>query len=398
MNKRDTPTHLTAEQFLLLAAAAPELNSAQTDRLRAAAQAPIDWGRLLDLAAWHGLTPMLSHNLQQHAVDRVPSNVLAGLAASDLANSAWSNRAGGALVELVDRLQKAGVESLPFKGPVQSLQLYGSIALREFADVDLLVDPAHARDAHEVMLAAGYAPEVAIAAHQLSLYMRSECDRVYVHPSSKIQVEIHWALTPRYFGVEVPAATFFQRAERVSLDGREIRTVAREDLLLILCVNGAKELWEKLEWLTALTVLLNGRTLDWTRIDRITANSGTRRMVRIGVGLAADVMGAAVTDQLRLELERDRTAKRLIAEAKAWMFATHFQGLQRGQITKFRLRARERRRDRIRYRWLRMITPTHPDLAFVRLTPRLQFLYYALRPVRLTAEKLRRQEPPRSIG
>ncbi|MEO7509414.1 MAG: hypothetical protein ABIZ95_19365, partial [Pyrinomonadaceae bacterium] len=61
------------------------------------------------------------------------------------------------------------------------------------------------------------------------------------------------------------------------------------------------------------------------------------------------------------------------------------------QITKFRLRARERRRDRWQYLLLRSVTPTHQDLASVRLPRLLHPLYYFVRPIRLIGKKLRGQ-------
>jgi hypothetical protein len=393
MNKRSSPVPLSHEQSLLVASSYPDLGPAQVEQLRARAGERIDWGLVLDLAAWHGLTPLLARALNRHARELLPEEVLGRLTAREVANTRWSLEAGTELLRLLTQLKQSGVEALPFKGPVQAVQLYGDASLREFSDLDLLIDPADPERAHAVMVRAGYAPEVDIVPAHLCLYMRSECDRVYVHPASGVHVEIHWALAPPYFGVNLPSADVLARAQALEFCGQPVRTVSAEDLLLILCVNGAKEMWEKLEWISAVSVLLNQGNLDWALIDKLSAMLGVRRMVRIGVGLAAGVLGAAVPDAMRTELARDRTAQALVAEAKAWLFAPNFQGLGRGQMTRFRLSARERRRDRIRYRWLRLVTPTHPDLAFLRLAPRFQFLYYALRPIRLAIQYAVRNNP-----
>jgi hypothetical protein len=58
--------------------------------------------------------------------------------------------------------------------------------------------------------------------------------------------------------------------------------------------------------------------------------------------------------------------------------------------TRFRVRARERRRDRARYCALRLFTPTYKDCAFNLPRP-LSFVYYGVRLARLARAGLRRE-------
>jgi hypothetical protein len=388
---------LSLEQAMLVAIARPLLTPAQGENLRRRAREKLNWNLVADLAAWHGLTPMLARQLNKYCADLVPGEMLGDFTSRAAANARRSISAGIELTRLVARLKIASLEAIPFKGPAQAVQLYDDISLREFADLDLLIRPEQALAAHRVLTEAGYIAEVAIAPGQQALYMRSECDRVYVHPETGTQVELHWALTPPYFGIDLSAAELIERARPVELAGRAIKTVSDEDLLIVLCINGAKEMWEKLEWISALAVLLDHRpALDWKLIDELTFRTGGRRMLLIGLGLAADMLDAKMPATLYAELARDRVARRLMAEAKGWLFADHFQGLKPWQITRFRLRARERVGDRVRYGWRRVFTPTHEDLALLPQARGLVPFYYVLRPLRLAYRLVQRRSSDRA--
>jgi hypothetical protein len=62
------------------------------------------------------------------------------------------------------------------------------------------------------------------------------------------------------------------------------------------------------------------------------------------------------------------------------------------------LRARERKRDRLRYTWHVLATPHQADVALLGLPRVLHNVYYIVRPVRLLLKHLsRRVRPARAI-
>jgi len=58
--------------------------------------------------------------------------------------------------------------------------------------------------------------------------------------------------------------------------------------------------------------------------------------------------------------------------------------------TRFRIRSRERGRDKLRYCALRLLSPTYKDCS-PELPNSLSFLYYGLRPLRLLRDGLKRR-------
>ena len=63
------------ELLLVLACARAQLNPAAAGEIASAAAQPLDWLKAIDLASGHGLSPILSRQVQQHATARVPETI-----------------------------------------------------------------------------------------------------------------------------------------------------------------------------------------------------------------------------------------------------------------------------------------------------------------------------------
>jgi hypothetical protein len=161
-------------------------------------------------------------------------------------------------------------------------------------------------------------------------------------------------------------------------------------LLLLLCVNGAKDLWRALEPVCAVSELLRAPAgLDWQRAVSLARRAGALRMLLVGLLLARDLLDAPLPSEVSRLADSDRAARRLAAEARRRLSEPQARPWGLAAETRFRLASRERLRDRARYCALRLLTPTHRDCS-PELPPSLSFVYYALRPLRLLGGALRR--------
>src|SRR5690606_33413903 len=77
-------------------------------------------------------------------------------------------RLSRALLDVLDLLTSAGIDALPLKGPVLAQQVYGSVAMRVFGDLDVLVAEARIDEALGVLLEAGYVRRLSGASEQES--------------------------------------------------------------------------------------------------------------------------------------------------------------------------------------------------------------------------------------
>ena len=362
---------------LLLQCARPHPDDAA---IRRAACAVGDWDALTEKADYHGMSALLCWNLMRACPDLVPPPALDRLRQAFNANAARNLRFASELVRIASLFERAGIEFVPIKGPAVAWSLYESPALRQMGDLDLLVRPADASHAVDVLVASG-----AVPAYGTDLRFFRSARELPLTSSAGVGLDLHWALAAAQFGHALDLHHFWSRLVPATFAGRTFRTFAPNDLLIFLSVHGAKHFWSSLRWLADLARLIDGASLDW---DAIMAYAGARRASRIvsaSLLLAADVLGANVPAAV---LDRARAcphASTIAVQSQLWLHGRPVPLGPSGLELRFQWSLLERPSDKLRL-WWGQIAPCPADLDSLSL-PRCLFpVYYAFRPLRLLAK------------
>lgn len=358
------PSTVRPEAELLRACARTRLDAGQAARVRALVRPGLDWPLVLTTAQRHGVLPLLGQALRATCPDAVPAPVLADLRRRFLANAQRNLRLTAELIEILGLFAAEGIPAIPYKGPALALAVYGSLALRQFGDLDIVVPPAEVRRARGLLVARGYAPALALTPVQEAAYLRAHADYLLTSGDGRTVVELHWALAAPYFAFPFDLDRLWPRLQPLALGRTTVNHFPPEDLLLLLCVHGSRHLWERLAWLADVAELLRARPeLDWARVDAEAAGLGVQRMLRLGLRLARDVLEAALPEPVASRLARDRAVARLAAELDRRLFEAPPGPPGVFENVRYHLRMRERFRDRARYCLLRGLTPTEQDWA-----------------------------------
>ena len=350
---------------------------------------PLDWHRFLALAWRHSLMPLVYSHLLNSFAELVPPAHLQKVREDFQHNTARNLLLSTELCHVLEEFEEHGIPAIPYKGPALALQVYGDLKLRSFVDLDLLVRPGDEARAGAVLIARGYRPHLDLSPAQESMLHRSECDRVYLREGRNIVLELHWAVAPPYFSVGVETEAVLTDCARAEMCSRQVSFPSPEMLLLILCVNGTKDLWTALEPICSVNELVRRYPgLDWARVFRLGRRAGALRMLHIGLLLARQIFELPVPDKILASIEADRPVRDLVAEARLRLSENEMPTPGLVEKTRSRIRSRERGRDKLRYCALRLLTPTYKDCS-PDLPTSLSFLYYALRPLRLLLEGLK---------
>ncbi len=145
--------------------------------------------------------------------------------------------------------------------------------------------------------------------------------------------------------------------------------------------------------------------MHWGRVLEQAEVTGSMRILVLSLLLASDLLGAALPADIAQRLQTDAAVTRLGAQVWAQLFREADSSAKVFETLVFRLRGRERLRDKLRYYVHRPTTLTAGDWALLRLPDALFPLYYLLRPIRLYVGRpirlhlLRRLLPfaPRSV-
>lgn len=350
----------------------------------------LDWDRFLTLAWRHSLMPLVCNHLLNSFADLVPAANLQKVRDDFQHNTARNLLLMTELCRVLEEFEELGIAAIPYKGPALALQVYGDLKLRSFVDLDLLVRRGDATRAGTVLTTRGYRPHLDLSPAQESLLSRSECDRVYLREGRNIVLELHWAVAPPYFSVGVATETVLADCVPAEICGRKVGVPTPEMLLLILCVNGTKDLWTALEPVCSVNELVRRYPeLNWDRVITRGRRAGSLRMLHIGLLLAQQIFELPLPEKILTSIDADRPIKDLVSEALRRLSENEMPVPGLVEKTRFRLGSKERRRDQLRYCALRLFTPTYKDCS-PDLPASLSFLYYALRPLRLLRDGLKR--------
>ena len=372
------------EMELLIHCARASIESERAERIRELAADGLDWDRLLKLAQRNGLSPLLYLHLNQICAASVPTEQIDFLRDYFQKNSAFSLLLTGELVRLLKSFSENGIKAMPYKGPAMAAKLYGSLALRQFCDLDILVSESDVWKASELIGAQGFEPHFRIPEKKRAAFVRLSYVQLFRRDSGRTLVELHWGIAPRFFGVQFTADDVWQRVETMSLQGATVSIPCAEDLLLMLCVHGAKDCWEKLEWVCSIAELLRRKhDFDWEHVFQRSREMRCQRMLVLGLLLAHGLFDVPLPPQAAafgrsrklLAIAQQVTQAFCSAEARSPTFSWRLS---------FHLRLKDSFADQVRHCVRLALTTTPVDWSAMPLPGPLSFAYPLLRAVRLT--------------
>ena len=350
----------------------------------------LDWNDVVRSAAAHWVTPLLYSRLQATCPDAVPPAVLAQLRDGFRNNIVQNLFLTGELLTLLELFESQAIRVLPFKGLTLAAVAYGDPALRYPGDLDLLIPERDVPRARALLAARGYRPRIDLSGAQETAYLRSLCQLAFVRDDSAFMVELHTQIMPRAFPFPLDCESLWPRRVSTALGGRQVPSLAPEDLLLVLCVHGAKHVWSCLRWICDVAQLVRARAdMDWTRVTEQARVLRIERVLSLGLVLAADLLAAPVPEHIVRKARADPRVASLALEVSRRLFGQDAGPVSGLGSMRFHFRVRERRLDGIRYGISLATVPTPADWVSLRLPAPLFPVYYVLRAMRLAGKYVR---------
>jgi hypothetical protein len=273
-----------------------------------------DWEKLLRYAEGHELTPLICHTLIGSGCS-LSSTTSDHLMRKVRAHTQKNLLLTAELLRIMRTLLAENIRAIPYKGPVLAACAYGSLAMRGFCDLDVLVPEADMRRALRIMPELGYRAHYPLTAAQEARYLRSTCEYNFVHQSHPTQVEIHWQVVPPQLGLRFEFDQFWSRARSLPIGGSELPVLSPEDALLVLSVHGFKHLWSCLKWVGDVANLLSSaEDLDWSYVLDVARRMGAMRVVLVGLGVANQLFESRLPDPIRASLRGDSVATAIARE------------------------------------------------------------------------------------
>jgi hypothetical protein len=375
--QRQSRAFVSSTEFELLLACCAHASS--DERIREIVETPLDWKRLLQLAGHHGVIPQLYRRVSASDVmSEEALHVLRPRYEANVRQTLWLTRE---LLRILECLENRGIRALPYKGPLLAEILYGNVSLRQFSDLDLLIHERGLAKTKAALLELGYKPALQLTPRQNRAYLESGYEYTFDSSLGRNLLETQWRILPRFYSINFDVDAFFSRSIALSLDGHSLRTLSREDSMLVLCVHAAKHAWVQLSWLCDIAEL--AKSIDWGVTREQAQRLGIERIVAVTFVLAARLLGTPLPEVAQERIQKDRTVEDLADRILPIVAQRTEYDTESMAYFRLMMDVRERSRDRLRFVGRLASTPSVGEWAAIRLPDSLFPLYRVVRLMRL---------------
>jgi len=291
---------------LLLSCVNPDINDANTERIKTLVKQNIDWQYLTQTADKHAVLSLLYSRINNICPEAVPELILKQWRYSFQSIAQRNLHLTGELVNLLKLLKQQDIVALPYKGPVLATLIYKNVALRRFGDLDIIVQQKDIFAVRELLITQGYRPDKEMTDVELVKYLNSRTQHTYdfIHEDKNVFLEIHWRIAPKY-AAHIAAKDLWSDLEPFSLAGTTINNLPLEDWLPILCVHGSRHIWERFSWLCDIAMLIyKNPDINWDKVVKQAEIWGCQRMLFLGLYMVHDLFGISLPAEIWQQIKK----------------------------------------------------------------------------------------------
>jgi hypothetical protein len=356
------------------------------ERIKALFGAGVNWSEMLACAIQHKLVPALYERLRALDAGWLAQDQRETLA--ELTRSIGKNNLAfvNELLHLRGLFEAAQIPAIPFKGPALAWLAYPNFERRTCVDLDFVVPQRYIPEAMSLLQAHGYAPQFSPIEAQVGRHGPAPGEYTFAPGKKRSFVELHTERTLRYYSRPLNLEEMNSRLVPLEIGGQNLRTFSVEDLLVMLCVHGAKHFWERLAWIVDIAQLVITCRVDWPLLFEIAAKMKSTRLLLLGLYLAHEVVGASLPQSV-LERARGDAQVQWLARKVLEQFAGNSDssaGVWPRAV--FRLRSCDGYWQGLRQLFRLGTSPTERDREKIQLPGFLSPLYTLVRPFRLLRE------------
>ena len=373
---------MTGEEFqLLLCCARSEPDSGS---IKERIYKGINWRKILDLAEYHGVRPILRRTLKAVCWDHVPRETQLELERLYTSNAQRNLLFVGELLRLFAAFAHARIPAATFKGTILAESIYGDLSLREFSDLDIIVHDADVSKVEDILTRDGYVPDFPDRDYR-SAFLAYQGQYAFRNKQTGFSVDLHWRLSGKGEVFPLKVEEIWSRLEHVTICGRKVPTLANDDLSLFLAAHGTKEGWRLLKWVCDFAEILHKcRDIDWVTLLGRAERAHCSRSLELAMLLVSALLDAPVPQKLIAKALNNSVVRALADEAQRRMLSTAPAGEFREFLNGLNTH------DRLRHRlWpiaTLLTTRTVGDYRAMALPKALWSVYYVTRPFRLAAK------------
>ncbi len=353
----------------------------------------VDWWGLYRIIVKNRIRPVAYHVLQ--SID-IPGDVKLRLKHDRLSLAINCAEHQQELLKLLDVLKQHGIYAIPYKGPALASAFYKDQTLREFVDIDLLIDPSTAPDLQkiiDIITPFGYHPMYNLVPGMRRVILENTCEFYfdkYVNGQRKFHIEIQWLAHHPVFELhkKLPNQRLFQNPAVLNLRNTDVEVLNTEShFVTMLLHHGLRENWNSLKYLLDLAMILQNGRPDMKVVTAITKEYKFNKVLLSGSQLLNELLG--VEDNLLPASQTDTAPYIDVLLSGKKKQRTSWQK----QVSVLRNTDDISGRVKLTFKLVKyMFQPSLEDIRYFRLPERLHFLYFFVKFTRMFIAKTEKKK------
>ena len=289
------------------------------------------------------------------------------------------------LIKIMKLLKENQIEALAFKGPALSQMAYGDITLRQYVDLDILVDENDAFEAAKLMSENGHQTLLPLNILSNKTCLHTAKDFSLISKTGGVHTELHWRLFEKKYNISLLSCSINKKCQTVKINNHEIKTLQNELLLVYLCLHGAKHAFERIEWICDIDRLIRSSNVNWDEAIDIAEQSHSKRSFYLGLSLAYHLLHTPLPSGTLSNINADDIKLiQTMTEQQMSERNTKRSEFKRNRDTFFyQSKLFDKKSDMIRFYLSTFFKISTTDCQTFVLPEKLKFFYIILRPVRL---------------
>lgn len=280
-----------------------------------------NWELFLKIASFHKVLPLVYQYFKDTNSSIIPNKVISCLRNQSCIIALKNSFHTHELLRIVDIFSQNRIPVIPFKGPCVAQQAYGDANFRQFCDLDILVRKKDFDKAITLLVELGYlspylrrswkrsflmkrvsSVHYSIMAHELPFGRNEDGKRLYIDLHKKIS---------KY--CNLPFDELFHDLHSITIQEQLIWTLSVEKSLILLCIHGSQDGWNKLQNIFDIACLIHiNPGLDWELVVEQSKKAYCLRRFLLGLALVKKYFNVHLPCGIQNAIDQDTALPTLV--------------------------------------------------------------------------------------
>lgn len=349
-----------------------------------------NWDDFITLSYSHGVFPLVYQVLKKYE-NKIPLEVFAFMKQTYMDLVKTNMLMTSELIKVSNLLEENGIKVIAFKGPTLSQMAYGDVVSRQYVDLDVLVDESLLSKSQKILEVNNYLPRYDLEEYQKENLKNVVHDISMINKSNGVNVELHWTLSSGEFFIDLEKLDYMSDTKKYKLSNHGLNIFSNEKLFIYLCVHGYKHLWERIEWLVDIYYLITKENIDLEKVLEMSKSVDADRIVLSTLIICQKIFGLNIKledssiQDIKLNKNTNTMLNKIISDYKEVNEKIHSK-----QFSMIHLYMLKTTANKMKY-LKTFFEPTEQDYEKVKISSKLHFVYYLLRPFNILIKSLNKK-------